>query len=172
LTGGAAIQRKLDVAVSKRVARPRRGGSGDRAVNKCPGSTRRQDRRFHAVVDQFARPTRRRVQRAVAKGEPPLDKDLRPLALLYLERLERSAAHTRTARPFKMKLRTLYSLSAIIYTAGATFEWFTGGPIYATLLTLAAIWNLLVALTSSKLQANRDDRLLRSRILLIGSAKV
>jgi hypothetical protein len=52
-------------------------------------TTPEQDKRFHAVADRFDQTTQRNVRRAVMRGDPPTDPDVRPLALLYLETLER-----------------------------------------------------------------------------------
>lgn len=50
------------------------------------GTTPAQDHQFHAVADRYDRATRRAVSKAVARGEPPLDPQVVPLARAYLAR--------------------------------------------------------------------------------------
>jgi hypothetical protein len=126
-------------------------------------TTPEQDRRYHAVADRFDRPTRRRVQRAVAKGEPPLDEDLRPLALLYLERQEKDAADTKRWLPW------LWIGLGLINVTLATVAWIIGSLDITTIpFMISGLCYVTLGLIEPRTQRERTPRLERSHDLLLG----
>jgi hypothetical protein len=119
-----------------------------------------QDRRFHEVADAFDRRTRRAVVRAVQRGEPPKDPALRPLALLYLERLERDQAGRRKWGP--RALGACGSMWLIMGVIGALAGEVSRGT---TNLVLGVIWVGLAVFQGRSLR-QQSEGLVRSRSAL------